>query len=316
MREPLFSIVVPVYNAAHVLPWSVPAVLGSGADRWCFVDDGSSDGSGQLLRALTAQEPRAQVIEFGVNRGRSEARNAGVAATAGPSRPGPSARGAGGDDVVVFFDADVAPSPQTARALAEASGKEGVVAAVGGLEPAGLDPTDPYHRYLTRYPRGPQGPAGAPVSWRYFVTASAAVRRGALERAGGFDPSVAYAQDLALALRLRAAHPHGLAWVPHPAGLVADMGRLADRRAKLTHFGTHELAALEAITPDALSVLGLERLKRHDPVSRATRSLVSSRIVASAVERALPRLPDRLVPFAVRYLLGHTVAVAYGASRS
>ena len=92
------AIVVPVYNGAHVLPQTVPAVLAQeGVDEWVWVDDGSTDETASLLGALLAGESRARLVRQPENTGRSAARNRGLDETTG--------------SVVAFFDADVRPRP-------------------------------------------------------------------------------------------------------------------------------------------------------------------------------------------------------------
>ncbi|MDI3340879.1 MAG: glycosyltransferase family 2 protein [Sphaerobacter sp.] len=62
-----------------------------------FVDDGSTDGSSRVLRALHAADPRVQVIQFRRNFGKSAALAAGFAAASG--------------DAVITLDADLQDVP-------------------------------------------------------------------------------------------------------------------------------------------------------------------------------------------------------------
>ncbi len=73
------SIVVPVYNAAPYLETCIRNLLAQTYSDWeaIFVDDGSTDGSDQLLDELTDGESRFHVIHQ-KNGGTARARNAGL----------------------------------------------------------------------------------------------------------------------------------------------------------------------------------------------------------------------------------------------
>ncbi|MFN3337176.1 MAG: glycosyltransferase, partial [Thermomicrobium sp.] len=63
------SIVVPVYDEAASLPELYRELCETLAglpyrSELIFVDDGSTDGSSEVLRSLFASDPRVQVIEF------------------------------------------------------------------------------------------------------------------------------------------------------------------------------------------------------------------------------------------------------------
>lgn len=82
------SIVVPIYNEAdniQALHESVNrAMAGSGVDyELILVDDGSSDGSFQLLSELAARDRRVKVIRFRRNFGQTAAMAAGFDAASG-----------------------------------------------------------------------------------------------------------------------------------------------------------------------------------------------------------------------------------------
>jgi len=101
--DPQVSLVVPIWNEEGVLPAlyqrSHDALEGMGGP-WeiVFVDDGSTDGSGFLLRSLHARDPRVRVLFLSRNFGQHAALNAGLE----------SARG----EVVVIMDGDLQLSPE------------------------------------------------------------------------------------------------------------------------------------------------------------------------------------------------------------
>lgn len=102
----LLSAIVPCYNEEAVLSElhrRVSAVLvqlaAKGLDyELIFVDDGSRDGTGELLRGLQQSDPRVRVIRFSRNFGHQFAVTAGIDYAAG--------------DAVVVLDADLQHPPE------------------------------------------------------------------------------------------------------------------------------------------------------------------------------------------------------------
>jgi glycosyltransferase involved in cell wall biosynthesis len=81
------SFVVTVYNKAAYLPACLDAILaqeGIGRREIVFVDDGSTDGSGDLLRRLAAENASAGIrVLSQANAGPGPATNAGARAASG-----------------------------------------------------------------------------------------------------------------------------------------------------------------------------------------------------------------------------------------
>lgn len=110
-HEPTFSVVVPVYNEVENLPElyrRVQAVMTQLGEPWelVLVDDGSRDGSTDLIRALRAQDPEhVRAVIFARNFGHQ------IAVTAGLDY----ARGR----AVVIMDADLQDPPEVIPRLVE-----------------------------------------------------------------------------------------------------------------------------------------------------------------------------------------------------
>jgi len=99
LAPPKVSIVIPCFNEAEGIGQTVAALLGylreCQADcsfELILVDDGSSDGSGEILSAAAGENANVHAVHFPHNRGRGAALRAGIGATKG--------------DYVISLDAD------------------------------------------------------------------------------------------------------------------------------------------------------------------------------------------------------------------
>lgn len=81
---PCISVIMPVYNAEKTLADAVRAVLAQDMPdlELLLIDDGSTDGSGQIARTLAARDARIRLVSQ-PNKGICAARNAGLARAAG-----------------------------------------------------------------------------------------------------------------------------------------------------------------------------------------------------------------------------------------
>ena len=96
------SVVAPIYNEVENLPLlheAVRAALDALGREYelVLVDDGSRDGSAELLAEMAAGDPRVKVIQFRRNYGQTAAMQAGMQAARG--------------DIVVTIDADLQNDP-------------------------------------------------------------------------------------------------------------------------------------------------------------------------------------------------------------
>mgnify|MGYP005846674821 CR=1 FL=1 len=102
-KNPYFSIVAPFYNEVESIGrlWEVLhdslEALGKSYEV-IFVDDGSRDGTREVMRRLAAQHPQLRIILFRANFGQSAAMAAGFEATRG--------------DIVVAMDGDLQNDPR------------------------------------------------------------------------------------------------------------------------------------------------------------------------------------------------------------
>jgi glycosyltransferase involved in cell wall biosynthesis len=191
----LVSVVIPVYNGAGHLAETLAAVRAQShpAVEIIVVDDGSTDDS---LDVVLRAAPQAQILRQ-PNAGVSAARNRGLAAARG--------------EYICFLDQDDIWHPlQLERQLAQLAARADTGAAVcryhhwtptlGRHEaPADLWPPDAgtgvdpaysgwvYHQFLTDC---------------WALTSGTLLRTDLVQRAGGFDTTLAYSEEWDLWLRL------------------------------------------------------------------------------------------------------------------
>jgi glycosyltransferase involved in cell wall biosynthesis len=79
MEKRKVSVVIPTYNRAYCLPATIGSLQAQTYPHWeaLIIDDGSSDGTAELVRAMSAADPRVRYFPQ-KNAGVSAARNAGL----------------------------------------------------------------------------------------------------------------------------------------------------------------------------------------------------------------------------------------------
>jgi len=110
VSEPIFSVIVPIFNELENLPLlydRVTSVMDSTSETWelILVDDGSSDGSTDVIRQLAAQDPRIRPVIFARNFGHQIAVTAGMDYSRGQA--------------VTIIDADLQDPPEVILDLIE-----------------------------------------------------------------------------------------------------------------------------------------------------------------------------------------------------
>lgn len=121
MRELQYSIVIPAYNEQARIVATLDAVLDCVARRdWSVevlvVNDGSSDGTAQIVRKIAEANPSVRLIENARNRGKGYSVRNGMLQAQAP--------------IVMFTDADLS-SPMEEAELLFAALAEGADVAIG-----------------------------------------------------------------------------------------------------------------------------------------------------------------------------------------
>jgi glycosyltransferase involved in cell wall biosynthesis len=183
MSEPAVSVVMPVRNAAPYLEESVGSILAQTfADfELVVLENGATDGSGEVLRALAARDPRIRLSETAAALGRAGSSNGVVQRSRAP--------------VIVRMDADDVSHPRRLERQLEVLRRQPDVVLVGTLY-AGIDrngrrvrPRDraSLMRHSTESP---------------FPHGTTALRRRAFDQVGGYREECEGWEDLDLLHRL------------------------------------------------------------------------------------------------------------------
>lgn len=181
--SPAVSVVMPVHNARPYLEQSVGSVLGQTFRDFELVilENGSTDGSGAVLRAFAEREPRIRLLETPDALGMTGSSNM----VASQARA----------EVIVRMDADNLSHPRRLERQVEVFDRHPEVTLVGtlceGIDEAGrrVRPRDRWG--LTR--RATESP---------FPHGSSAFRRAAFEAVGGYREGSEGWEDLDLFQRL------------------------------------------------------------------------------------------------------------------
>jgi glycosyltransferase involved in cell wall biosynthesis len=188
---------VPTYNRLDTLEYVIPALMAQDVrpDEFEVIvaDSLSNDGTAAYLAGIAKDAPHVRHLP-GPYSGRAEARNAGIAAARG--------------DLVLFTDADIIASRDLISRHRARHAAATRPTAVVGLEVQ----VNSYNDYLTKsrhaHLRNELHPASRKkISWLYFLTGNASVRRVDLDRVGRFDEDfTGYGhEDLELGFRLAEA---------------------------------------------------------------------------------------------------------------
>lgn len=196
-NEPLISVVLPTYNRAHSLPRAMRSVLAQSyrALELIVVDDGSSDDTEAIVRAMAAADGRVRLVRRAVNGGAAAARNTGLG----------EARG----EWIAFQDSDdewlLDKLQRQLDALAR--GAADAVLCVCGYLVHRPDSAGRGYYLGGENMTYPGDLARQALINFFFPTPSWLARRSALAAAGGFDENLRCWEDWELAIRLAAIGP-------------------------------------------------------------------------------------------------------------
>ncbi len=186
-REPLVSVIVPIYNAAEYLERCINSVLGQEYKNFelILVNDGSQDASGEICKAYAAQDKRVKVLEK-ENSGVSDSRNRAMDMAEG--------------EYLQFLDADDWLTPDATKLFVQSavnndcdmviadfyrvSGEK--VSHKGDIEKEGILSREEFANYMMENP----------ADFYYGVLWNKLFRRDLVEKHGlRMDPEISWCED-------------------------------------------------------------------------------------------------------------------------
>lgn len=204
-KAALISVIIPTYNRAHLVCDAIESVLAQTYSHYeiIVVDDGSTDGTGELLRKRYGDRIR---YEWQENQGESVARNRGIALARG--------------EYIAFLDSDDLWLPEKLekqiaylKAHPEVSAVfcQAYIIDARGIRQPGILGADLTPKDLTLesllLANTISGPSTTTTTTLEF-----------LRKVGGFDPAIRFAEDWDLWLRFRLAGEIG--YLPEPLACV------------------------------------------------------------------------------------------------
>jgi len=85
LNTPLVSVIMPAYNAEKYIAKSIRSIICQTYKNWelIIVNDGSTDGTAQIIQEFLQKDSRLKLLDNGTNKGLIVTRNKGLAASNG-----------------------------------------------------------------------------------------------------------------------------------------------------------------------------------------------------------------------------------------
>ena len=308
---PRISVLMAVHNGMPTLPEAVESILAQTMADFEFVvvDDGSTDGSAQLLVEFARQDPRIRLLRNPVRMNLPTSLNAGLRACAAP--------------LVARIDADDVAKPHrlaTQVAYLDAHPEIGVLG-------SGCRHIDDANRFVgaTSHPLEDARIRVLMAFWCCMVHPAVVFRRHLVEQVGGYDESLWTGQDYDLWARLLPLT--GMANLPEELLLYRVHGRSITQsperqamhleltapvhRTLMSQFLQHELTNAEALAVRCLVMA--DQVMDDAAIDRGLPLL--DRYVAECRRREPAAIADEFCRLAAQGLLAQSYYQKSGASR-
>ncbi|WP_322891090.1 MULTISPECIES: glycosyltransferase family 2 protein [unclassified Yoonia] len=185
--HPLFSVVIPCFNATRTLPQTLASLQAQTFGDWeaLLVDDGSTDATCEMIAKAAAADPRLRLLR-NPRKGPSAARNHAVT----------QARG----QIIAFCDADDLWAPQKLAQMADCFADPGVDAVFARIAFFRDEPADA--QVFSTVPRDALTIATLLGENPVCTMSNLCIRKDRFVASGGFDETLVHNEDLEWLIRL------------------------------------------------------------------------------------------------------------------
>jgi glycosyltransferase involved in cell wall biosynthesis len=177
------SVVIPTYNRVQLVPRAIRSILAQTHKNWelLVVDDGSSDGTADVVEAFVSKQVR--LIRKSSNTGAGDSRNIGVRQARFP--------------FITFLDSDDEAVPDWLAKMLD-----GIVRAEAGAVCCGLSEFDAYGKLLAVKLPSDMGALFDHQRGAFTRGSDYLLKRELFDAVGGFDTTLRSGQHTELAMRL------------------------------------------------------------------------------------------------------------------
>ena len=185
---PLFSIVIPCFNAQHTLTQTLDSIIAQTCDDWevICVDDGSTDETREIVVAAAKNDARIRLAR-NVGKGPSIARNFGASELSKGK-------------IIAFCDADDVWAPYKLEELQTAFTDKEIDAVYGQIAFFKADPASA--KVFSTVPDDVLTIETLLGENPVCTMSNLSIRKGIFVRFGGFDPSIVHNEDLEWLIRI------------------------------------------------------------------------------------------------------------------
>jgi glycosyltransferase involved in cell wall biosynthesis len=267
------SVIIPCYNVEHYVERAVRSVLAQTHPdiELITVEDGSTDGTRQILRSLKQDLGDRIIVIEQENRGACAARNVGLAKATG--------------EYLQFLDADDVLLPEKLEHQVTMADRSGWAELIVGSSRI-MDPSGNTVR-MTIQPIGARDPWMDLMSHGLNTTSAICWQRSAVEKAGGWKEGLGSSQEYDLMFRMlqqgvRVVHDPEVLTEIHqrPGGSISQTGlernweRYVDLRIRIVEHlrNTHpdlDLQPYLQVLFDSIRILHIHSPQRAKEIHRA-----------------------------------------------
>jgi len=212
---PFISIIIPSQNRQELLERAILSLFKQSypKDKYevIIIDDGSTDRTAELVKALQGNSPGKLKYFYQENKGPAAARNFGLRQASG--------------EIVVFTDSDCIASPDWLKQITAGYGDRKVAGIGGTIKP--LTAKSMISQYCAYLRMNEKPDYIENTDFIYLITGNASFRKDYLTLAGGFDERYTLAggedPDLCYRLQIRGYrllyNPEAIVFNPHKQSL-------------------------------------------------------------------------------------------------